>query len=85
MQLEIFVSGLGHLLSWLEIPVPRQETAVSLCGNCRISTWKLAFLYVETEFVCVQNRIIKGVADKHLQRYLQQYLQRCNRLIASKI
>ncbi|CAG9899982.1 hypothetical protein BOVAB4_1017 [Bacteroides ovatus] len=40
---------------------------------------------METEFVCVQNRIIKGVADKHLQRYLQQYLQRCNRLIASKI
>jgi len=48
MQLEIFVSGLGHLLSWLEIPVPRQETAVSLCGNCRISTWKLAFLTGET-------------------------------------
>jgi len=48
MQLEIFVSGLGHLLSWLEISVPRQETAVSLCGNCRISTWKLAFLTGET-------------------------------------
>jgi len=48
MQLEIFVSGLGHLLSWLEIPVPRQETAVSLCGNCRFSTWKLAFLTGET-------------------------------------
>ncbi|MBO1718888.1 hypothetical protein NXU97_09355 [Bacteroides xylanisolvens] len=25
------------------------------------------------------------MADKHLQRYLQQYLQRCNQLIASKI
>jgi hypothetical protein len=42
---------------------------------------------VETEFVCVQNRIIKGVADKHLQRYLPPatfclYLT-CNQPIAA--